>query len=194
MKLFEYVPLAIRTEKPLPQLERFVHGCMGLVTEIGEITTEIKRMHIYGKPFDAERKVHILEEVGDVMWYIAILLDECIKPQDMLKGFPDYPVGQGVPHWDSMVLGLGVHCGTICACTQNIIHGDYLPTDALVEMSMAIGVIISRMAVLAVACDSTLGEAMAQNIAKLQVRYPDKYSNEAAEGRADKAGADARVS
>jgi hypothetical protein len=36
MKLQQYVPLAIRTEKPLLTSGRLVHGCLGLLTEIGE--------------------------------------------------------------------------------------------------------------------------------------------------------------
>lgn len=52
---------------------RVEHAVMGLVTEAGECMDAIKKTKIYGKPFD---KVNILEEAGDTLWYISILLDE----------------------------------------------------------------------------------------------------------------------
>lgn len=195
MKLFEYVPLAVRTEKPLQGVDRLVHACMGLVTELGEVTTEIKRMHIYGKPFDAERKANILEEIGDVMWYIAILLNE-IVPVAQLKDSPPFPdkLPEELSNWPALVLALGADCGQICICTD-VLGGDgEVEPEVVVAMMKSIAHIIGRLSFIALKCDSTIEQALAANIAKLQVRYPDKYSNELAEGRADKAGADARVS
>lgn len=52
---------------------RIEHAVMGLVTEAGECMDAIKKTKIYGKPFD---KVNIIEECGDTMWYLSILLDE----------------------------------------------------------------------------------------------------------------------
>jgi NTP pyrophosphatase (non-canonical NTP hydrolase) len=120
MNINYYQQLALRTEKPLPTAtERLVHACLGLQTETGEVATEIKRMHIYGKPLDAKRIVHIVEELGDIMWYMAIAAD-------------------------------------------------------------AIGVSFS--------------DILQNNITKLCERFPDAYSNDAAEARADKGGLDARNS
>ena len=48
-----------------------------------------------------------------------------------------------------------------------------------------------------IACDAlgvTLGEVAAHNIEKLQARFPNKFSAEDAEARADKGGLDARNS
>lgn len=191
MKLVEYVPLAIRTEKPLPSDERLIHSCMGLTTEIGEVVTELKRMEIYDKPFDAERKANILEEVGDVMWYTAILLDVMGVAKDFTtvvpEGMPEHDEGK----FGAIALMLAKHNGAICGIVQEVVIGRI---DAIVDLPSHLSMIFLGMASLAKWCDSTLEEAMAANIAKLQIRYPDKYSNEAAEGRADKAGADARVS
>ena len=52
---------------------RVDHGSMGLITEAAEIMDAIKKTKIYGKPFD---KVNIIEEVGDCMFYLAIICDE----------------------------------------------------------------------------------------------------------------------
>lgn len=116
MNFSEYQTNALRTEKLLPTpVERLVHASLGLCTESGEVTTEVKRMAIYGKLLDEERKQHIAEEIGDVMWYLAIAAD-------------------------------------------------------------AIGM--------------QMGDIAEANIAKLKERFPDKYTNEAAEARADKGGLD----
>lgn len=117
MLFSQYAALAVRTEKVLPTMvERLVHASLGLATETGEVTTEVKRAAIYGKPVDTE---HVAEELGDLLWYIALAAN-------------------------------------------------------------AIGADLDAIA--------------AANIEKLRIRFPEKYSDEAAEARADKAGADARSS
>lgn len=48
-----------------------LHALMGCVTEVGEMTDQLKRHLIYGAPLD---KVNLLEEAGDLQWYVALLL------------------------------------------------------------------------------------------------------------------------
>lgn len=50
-----------------------LHAAMGIGTEAGELLDAFKRKLFYGKPLDV---VNVKEEVGDIMWYIAILLRE----------------------------------------------------------------------------------------------------------------------
>lgn len=50
-----------------------LHAAMGIGTEAGELLDAFKRQLFYGKPLDV---VNIKEEVGDLMWYVAILLRE----------------------------------------------------------------------------------------------------------------------
>lgn len=78
----DYITKALRTEatdnyhnffskeKVNPRIE---HAMYGLVTETGEIMDQLKRSKVYNTPFD---KVNIVEELGDIMWYMAILCDE----------------------------------------------------------------------------------------------------------------------
>lgn len=75
----EYIQKALRTESPYrfeatgdvtPRLE---HGVMGAVTEAGELMDAIKKSKMYGRSLD---RVNLVEEMGDVMWYFAILADE----------------------------------------------------------------------------------------------------------------------
>jgi hypothetical protein len=195
MNLVEYVPLAVRTEKPLPVLGRMGHSCMGLVTEIGEIATELKRMHIYGKPLDTERKAHILEEIGDVMWYVAIMLDVAGVDLELVRNAPqlNQPLSYQGMH-EATALMLGDHCGRVCAVVQETLAEESITEDGANKVMASLTMIMNGCRVLAEQCESTLEQAMEDNIAKLRLRFPDAYSNEAAEGRADKGGLDARNS
>lgn len=76
----EYIQNALRTENKeyvftqtngvTPRIE---HAAMGLVTESAELTDAIKKAKIYGKQLD---RVNLVEEAGDIMWYLAVLADE----------------------------------------------------------------------------------------------------------------------
>jgi NTP pyrophosphatase (non-canonical NTP hydrolase) len=46
-----------------------MHAIIGIATEGAELLDPIKKMMFYGKQLDA---VNLDEEVGDVLWYIAI--------------------------------------------------------------------------------------------------------------------------
>lgn len=48
-----------------------LHAIMGCVTEAGEMMDQLKRHLIYGAPLDT---VNLLEEAGDLQWYVALLL------------------------------------------------------------------------------------------------------------------------
>jgi NTP pyrophosphatase (non-canonical NTP hydrolase) len=48
-----------------------LHGAMGISTEAGEILDVLKKQIYYGKQLD---KVNLAEEVGDVLWYCALIL------------------------------------------------------------------------------------------------------------------------
>lgn len=51
---------------------RLLHAGIGLATESGEILDQLKKAIFYGKPLD---KVNLAEEIGDQMWYMAIMAD-----------------------------------------------------------------------------------------------------------------------
>lgn len=46
-----------------------LHAAIGICTEGGEFLDALKKSMFYGKPLD---KVNLREEIGDLMWYIAI--------------------------------------------------------------------------------------------------------------------------
>jgi len=53
--------------------ERLVHACFGMQTETAEFTDACKKALFYGKDLDV---VNLKEELGDLMWYMAIAMDE----------------------------------------------------------------------------------------------------------------------
>ena len=53
-------------------LARLIHALLGMCTEAGEAQDMAKKGIIYGRPID---KVNIMEECGDILWYIALALD-----------------------------------------------------------------------------------------------------------------------
>jgi NTP pyrophosphatase (non-canonical NTP hydrolase) len=48
---------------------RLLHAGMGMNTEAGEFLDVLKKYMMYGKPVD---RTNLAEEVGDMLWYIAI--------------------------------------------------------------------------------------------------------------------------
>lgn len=80
MKPSEYIQRAKRTETGKYRFKetggvtpRIEHATMGIVTEAGELMDAMKRAKIYGKTLD---RINLVEELGDLMWYIALLTDE----------------------------------------------------------------------------------------------------------------------
>ena len=111
----KYLELSDRTCKHItedfvisPNTFDLLHATLGITGEAGELADAVKKSIFYGKPLDT---VNAREEIGDIMWYIALA------------------------------------CRTL---------------------------------------DFDLDELLQENIAKLQKRYPEKYSDEHATLRLDK--------
>lgn len=52
---------------------RLINGALGLAGECGEVVDIIKKHTQYNKTLD---KAHLKEELGDVLWYMAIILED----------------------------------------------------------------------------------------------------------------------
>jgi NTP pyrophosphatase (non-canonical NTP hydrolase) len=66
----------LRTESTVfnvkPGTDRLLHAALGLQTESAEFSDQLKKHVFYGKPLD---KINLKEELGDLLWYIAIAMD-----------------------------------------------------------------------------------------------------------------------
>jgi len=72
----DYIEAAKRTESHglhLEGKERLLHAGMGIATEAGEFLDALKKSIFYGSELD---RVNLQEELGDLLWYIAIAMDE----------------------------------------------------------------------------------------------------------------------
>ncbi len=71
----DYIENAVRTESAgcdVVGKERLLHAGIGLATETGEFLDAIKKSVFYGKELD---RVNLKEELGDILWYLAIAMD-----------------------------------------------------------------------------------------------------------------------
>lgn len=74
MTLDEYGPLALRTLNDLDDVKaNLAHMALGITGEAGEVADVIKKHYAYGKTLDVQ---HLVEEVGDIMFYLNGLLAE----------------------------------------------------------------------------------------------------------------------
>ena len=76
MNLDDYQKAALRTAAPRDKKNEFLHLVLGLVGESGEIAEKVKKIV---RDHDSDlAKVDIEDlkkELGDVMWYIAVIAD-----------------------------------------------------------------------------------------------------------------------
>lgn len=79
MNADDYQNLALRTECDTPAAEvferyaRFVHACLGLTKEAGELQSLACRLVFYGKHADRDEASRLVcDELGDVLWFCAL--------------------------------------------------------------------------------------------------------------------------
>ena len=76
MRLKEYQE-ATRETAVYPKEMAVYYCALGLIGEAGEIANKVKKViRDSNSHISIERKKHIADEIGDVMWYVARLSDE----------------------------------------------------------------------------------------------------------------------
>lgn len=187
-----YGPMAMRTEKPMPTNQRKMHALLGMLTENGEFTTGVKRVVIYKKAMTAEMVNNMLEELGDWCWYAAIALDtfgvEFSRDETFL------PI-----HWNrKTVEDKLVYCSVFLGSVSSFFHAgmelsllnkhDEEQTERQISSLRAAVTVIDMTIESLTEGRASILDVLGANIEKLRARFPDAYSNEAAEARADKGG------
>jgi NTP pyrophosphatase (non-canonical NTP hydrolase) len=78
--LTEHTPDFVRLEGMSPEhnmmVARAIHGCLGMMSEVGEVADALKKHIIYKRELDA---INLLEESGDIFWYQALFLSAVKK-------------------------------------------------------------------------------------------------------------------
>ena len=161
--LEQYVKDALRTEQHSDK--RQLHSKMGIQTECGEAIDTLKRHIFYGKEIDY---INLQEEIGDIMWYIALAIAD--KPNEKHELTFMWDRGMCPTSQDELVLNLYYHLNQILKVQQvmtiNQIREYLYHTDAMCHL---LGV--------------SLEEVCRMNINKLKTRYPEKFTEEAALNR-----------
>jgi NTP pyrophosphatase (non-canonical NTP hydrolase) len=52
-------------------MNRLLTAAIGLTAEGGEFAEIVKKIAFQGKPYNDQSRIHMIKEMGDVMWYIA---------------------------------------------------------------------------------------------------------------------------
>jgi hypothetical protein len=184
MDFNSYRPLALRTAKMFSdQHANLSHAALGLITEIGEFASEVKRISIYGKQMTEEMRLHMIEELGDASWYVPLALHAEGVEQFDYAGARD-ALAMVYADLASITHALNELSGKVSGA---VLHGQG-------PCSLYLTSIVALIEVAAGLLGTDGDQLRAQNIRKLQQRFPDKYSDAAAEARVDKNGADHRNS
>ena len=92
----EYQRLALRTASSSQRYDHILNGVMGLNGEAGECIDIVKKHLFQGHLLDTDK---LLDELGDVLWYVAITADgigvplEDIMQHNIDKRRKRYPDG-----------------------------------------------------------------------------------------------------
>ena len=169
MKFADYIPLAMRTCKELPPEEHVMHMALGIAGEMGEIIDALKKHHIYGKILD---QANIVEEVGDVAYYVAGLLSmtpellETLEDGQLTVDLETLATAQ--QHTLHSVLSLNLGFATILEDIVDPIDEGFVDhVEGCVHTLHALVLLLNI----------DLEQALDINIAKLAKRYGDKYSD-----------------
>lgn len=183
MNFKEYAPLAMRTCKELPTADHINHMCLGIVGEMGELVDAIKKAYVYGKGVD---QTNIVEEIGDVSWYTAGLVQYFPAladwlDSDELKQSINYEKLEVARESITRTILLNTMSAANLAVDLMMFADDDNLQDANAEqVAKALGTALFATAVL---LEVDLAGAYEVNIAKLAKRYGDKYSDYAAINR-----------
>lgn len=183
--LEEYQGLALRTMADLGDInDNLLHMNVGHVTELGEMLDPFKKLLAYKKPLDM---VNVGEEVADMAWYMvntATLLEAKLEINPEVEA-------ELVAHMDNYLKGIREEEGEITVDSPAVIiriayAGLALPVDDFLSVPDLNGV-VTRLIFLREFCTKVLKldfyQLLTNNIAKLKVRYPEKFTEEGAISR-----------
>jgi len=181
MTFLEYVNLAKRTRKDMGSLQMdTIHMILGVSGEImGEFIDQLKKHFIYGKELD---KVNLQEELSDAMWYVVNMYD--ILDLELLNDitFPSIPSigGDKSKLIPSIKMTRQINDTFYYMCGHIMDDQDTYNEDQKSTYLEKIISIVITMTSLANMWGIDLNKGLENNIEKLRVRYPDKYTDEKA--------------
>jgi len=76
MNLNEFQEQAYKTAIYFNKGSNLIYPTLGLAGEVGEVVEIVKKVYRTEGPFDPKIKLEIVKELGDVLWYCAMLAKE----------------------------------------------------------------------------------------------------------------------
>jgi len=182
--LAEYQQLASRTCPDLGTPEKnLLHMNLGITTEVGEFLDVIKKNLAYGKPLDI---VNLGEELADMAWYIAnkarLFFPTSWEEQETRRSYEDIRKEFStifIPIYSKYVLEERVTI--MLNCVINPDTEDYVVSEVEEDFNGVRDMVILNY--VADLYELDFWQILTNNITKLQVRYPEKFTNEAALNR-----------
>lgn len=166
MKFADYIPLAMRTCKPLPFKGHVMHMALGITGEMGEVIDALKKHYIYGKELD---QANIVEEISDASWYIAGLAS-LFPNTDWEKSLPTLYSKD-----ETATLMLTLCINSVFA--EEAYRLSQMDESDQHEVERITKRLVNYLYRLAYYLNVDLEQAFEINIQKLAKRYGDKYSD-----------------
>lgn len=163
-----YVQHAMRTNSDtvgtynVPQ--DLIHSALGLSDELVELD----------QAFDKADKVNIIEEISDIMWFTALACNEVGVSLRTPLTLPDNNIQQAR-------LDLRDDINSFVSIIKRWYA--YGKEPNMQDLAFSISQIVSSFTWLSLSLDEDPCEIMQKNIDKLAVRFPDKFTPEAANNR-----------
>jgi len=152
-------------ELSIKQRRNTVHLVSGLITELGELV-DIHKKELFGHQVDP---LHHMEEIGDFFWYLVNLmrLEKASVDIERYIRFSQvvnlkFNTNESIKHLSRLMF---VHIS------------DMLSEDTLM-LSTSIRGAVEGMVFYLGRYNYDLSKILDMNIAKLKIRYPDRYTND----------------
>ena len=181
--LEEYRLLAARTLPDLGSIgNNLLHMEAGIAGEfLGETVDILKKTFAYKKPLD---KVHLGEELADTVWYCAGV-ETINKLPETIISFDEEAIAsvENIKNQTITYIKKSVEVRSSSVETEclGVILGNKSAVDSTNRRAILaiVGICMGICEVL----DIDFWQALTNNISKLQVRYPEKFTEEAALNR-----------
>lgn len=182
MNVLEYQEKAYTFLNNLGDPENYMHVMFGLRTETAEIEDALKKHRFYGKPLDV---VNIKEEIGDLLWYIAVgfttIADHMPDPFAHNDLLPVVPVRKAIARLYKEIEKGWKYIDRVWQFDENDKPVRAVFGESLLDQHNSI---YTEVLILAKSFGVNLDEAMERNIAKLSARYQSgSFSLDAAANR-----------
>lgn len=167
MKYVEFVRSVESTSFHAPN-QRLLHAAMGICTEVGEL-------------LELESVEQMMEELGDLLWYVALGLDALGADFDGVEPL-EVSIRGETPAESLIILGTDL----LDLVKKQIFYGREFDAQVAIDLLYGLQVVISAGLKYGES-DWTMDDLIEANVKKLMKRYPEKFSEAAANERDVKA-------